>query len=192
MIILMTFVSFSQEMILKVECNRTSKVLNYKECNGLNALYYTHDKSIFIHNDYPIVTGYSMQGNMSHMVIGDEEKYPIFTDLATDSVIQKISYLSIETPFKMKYTIVLIDCEIKGLAKNIEGIRCLSAEGIYGGREYEVWFSPDIPVPFGPHRLWGGLGLIIKAKSKDGFVNFEFISYETALEENIVVVPPLN
>ena len=172
---LVSILGFAQEPISNVEYLRTSKVVNRKGCEGINTLYFTKDKSLFVHNEYPEKTEYLVLNGMTHMVKGDVEKYPIFKDLTVDSVIQKISYLSIETPFRLKDTIEKIDWVITGNIKEISGIRCISAEGLFGNRVYEVWFSPDIPVPFGPHRLGGLPGLILEARSKDGYVNFEFV-----------------
>ncbi len=189
---LVSILGFAQEPISNVEYLRTSKVVNRKGCEGINTLYFTKDKSLFVHNEYPENTEYLVLNGMTHMVKGDYEKYPIFTDLTTDSVIQKISYHSVQTPFRLKDTIGKINWLITGNSKEISGIRCISAEGLFGNRVYEVWFSPDIPVPFGPHRLGGLPGLILEARSKDGYVNFEFVRYESKVNDEMVISYPKN
>ncbi len=188
----LTFYGFAQDVVSKVEYSRTSKVVNKKGCEGLNTLYFINDKSLYVHNEYPNATEYLVNNGMTHMVIGDYEKYPIFTNIAEDYVIQKISYSSVESPFRLKDTIYKISWIITGNQKDIGGLKCVSAEGLYGNRFYEVWFSPDIPVPFGPHRLGGLPGLILEARSKDGYVNFEFIKYESLTGDDTKIVKPEN
>ena len=54
--------------------------------------------------------------------------------------------------------------------KSIENLTCLMAKGSVRGRNYTVWFTPDIPVSAGPWKLWGLPGLIVDASSDDGVV----------------------
>ncbi len=54
--------------------------------------------------------------------------------------------------------------------QNIMGFECILAETDYHGRHWEAWFTPDIPVSFGPWKLRGLPGLILKASAETGFV----------------------
>jgi len=60
--------------------------------------------------------------------------------------------------------------------KTIENYTCLMAKGHVRGRDYTVWFTPDIPVSAGPWKLWGLPGLIVDARSDDKLVNCYMIS----------------
>jgi len=53
---------------------------------------------------------------------------------------------------------------------------CHLAKGIVKGRNYSVWFAPEIPVTCGPWKLWGLPGLIINAESEDGLYKWSLIS----------------
>lgn len=53
----------------------------------------------------------------------------------------------------------------------VNGIRCIKANGVrpppgpeFLSDTYTAWFSPDIPVPFGPYQFFGLPGLIVKCK----------------------------
>lgn len=53
---------------------------------------------------------------------------------------------------------------------NILGYQCILAESDYHGRHWKVWFSPEIPVNFGPWKLRGLPGLILRAEGDKDFV----------------------
>lgn len=55
---------------------------------------------------------------------------------------------------------------------------CKMATCSYAGREYKAWFTEDIPVSFGPWKLCGLPGLIIKAETVDGDYHFVLKSIE--------------
>lgn len=52
---------------------------------------------------------------------------------------------------------------------NLMGYDCVLAETDYHGRHWKAWFAPEIPVPFGPWKLQGLPGLILKADANGGF-----------------------
>ncbi len=58
--------------------------------------------------------------------------------------------------------------EIGDSTATIMGYECISAETEYHGRKWKAWFTPEIPVPFGPWKLHGLPGLILKAEADNG------------------------
>ncbi|MDE6792501.1 MAG: GLPGLI family protein [Muribaculaceae bacterium] len=58
--------------------------------------------------------------------------------------------------------------EIGDSTVNILGYDCVSAVTDYHGRRWMAWFATDIPVSFGPWKLHGLPGLILKAESDNG------------------------
>ncbi|MDE5821399.1 MAG: GLPGLI family protein [Paramuribaculum sp.] len=59
----------------------------------------------------------------------------------------------------------------------IAGYKVNAAVGSYGGREWKVWFTEEIPVPFGPWKLAGLPGLVLMAKDSENIHEFKLISF---------------
>lgn len=58
--------------------------------------------------------------------------------------------------------------EIGESTKNVLGYECIQAITDYHGREWIVWFTPDIPIQDGPWKFRGLPGLILEATTGDG------------------------
>lgn len=56
--------------------------------------------------------------------------------------------------------------------KNISGYACQKATGNFRGRDYDVWFTNEIPIQAGPWKLNGLPGLIIYAEDHTGSIRF--------------------
>lgn len=52
--------------------------------------------------------------------------------------------------------------------------RCQKAVGTYMGRQYETWFSPEMPVKAGPWKFYGLPGLIMEAYDTKHLYSFTF------------------
>ncbi len=67
-----------------------------------------------------------------------------------------------------------IDWKLYDDKKMIGGLACQKAIGSYAGRVYEAWFTPEIPLPYGPWKLHGLPGIILEAVDQTGTVQFLF------------------
>lgn len=69
----------------------------------------------------------------------------------------------------------------------IVGYKCQRAVGKLRGREWKVWFTPDIPVQDGPWKLCGLPGLILWASDVSGVFSFRCIGIESMRGKPIMV-----
>jgi len=60
-----------------------------------------------------------------------------------------------------------IDWHITNENKEIGDYLAIKAEARFRGRDYEAWFTPEIPIPAGPWKLFGLPGLILEVTDKE-------------------------
>lgn len=76
------------------------------------------------------------------------------------------------------------DWKISNETQSILSYECQKAETNYGGRNWTVWFTPEIPVDCGLWKFAGLPGLILKAEDSGGFYRFTCLSV-TKTDANI-------
>lgn len=74
----------------------------------------------------------------------------------------------------------VIEWQLQTEQKKISGFLANKATGYFKGRNYEVWYTPDIPVAAGPWKLNGLPGLILEAYDTKRQVVFEFLGFQNA------------
>ena len=68
----------------------------------------------------------------------------------------------------------------------ILGYNCKKASTNYFGRQWDIYFTTEIPINQGPWKLWGLPGLILKATDKDSLFKYELLSFEK-LENDVPI-----
>jgi len=82
-----------------------------------------------------------------------------------------------------------IQWQIKSTSKKIDNYTCLMAVAEFRGRIYTAWFTPDIPVSFGPWKLHGLPGLIVEVSDQSKEVCFYLKSIKGENHSNQVAAP---
>ena len=59
------------------------------------------------------------------------------------------------------------------------GYVCRKATGEYGGRLWTAWYAEEIPVPFGPWKLCGLPGLVMRASDSEDIHRFEAFAFRS-------------
>ncbi len=89
-----------------------------------------------------------------------------------DNLIISKNNVSIKESHYIKQDSLIINWEITDEQKNIENFKCYKAIGSYGNRVYTAWYTPDISTNFGPWKLNGLDGLIIKVSDEKNEISF--------------------
>lgn len=72
---------------------------------------------------------------------------------------------------------------VEDSTKTVLGYECMKATADYHGREWCVWFAPEMPVQDGPWKFCGLPGLILEAAEPSGQHHFTAIGIETSDKE---------
>ncbi|WP_415329415.1 GLPGLI family protein [Chryseobacterium sp. MMS23-Vi53] len=99
--------------------------------------------------------------NLSFTIIQSNENVQYFRSVG-------MSLLTYKEPVKKDWKLV-------NETKVINTINCKKAEITSKGRNWIAWYSPDIPLPYGPYKFSGLPGLIIKITDDKGEFDFELV-----------------
>jgi GLPGLI family protein len=80
----------------------------------------------------------------------------------------------------------VFDWKITSQKKEIQGYSCILAIMNFRGRDYEAWFTPDIPLQEGPWKFGRLPGLIMAIKDTQGHYVFECIGIKQAKEPVLI------
>ncbi|HZW62670.1 MAG TPA: GLPGLI family protein [Flavobacteriaceae bacterium] len=142
-----------------------------KDLSGqrFSELLFTSSHACYIEGEFKVKT--TQENAIVKEEAGNELKVLYYTNqlekklYTRDKLDKKIVYVEEKTP--------VIAWEIhQNSVQSIMGLTCVKATGSFRGREYTVYFTPDIPVPFGPWKLQGLPGLILEAKDHLNQVHF--------------------
>jgi GLPGLI family protein len=85
-----------------------------------------------------------------------------------------------------------IDWKISSDTATFGGLHCQKATGHFKGRDYIVWFCPDLPMHTGPWKLNGLPGVIVDAHDTKNEVIFQFDGIEKAVFAEVKPVAGTN
>jgi GLPGLI family protein len=112
--------------------------------------------------------------NINRMGRGSRTQYYEYPDehkLFTKDALMVNEYL-------IEGSMPVVDWKIGGDTASFGGLHCQKANGHFMGRDYIVWFCPDLPVHTGPWKLNGLPGVIVDAHDTKNEVVFSFDGVE--------------
>jgi GLPGLI family protein len=196
---LVSFLGFSQDALRaigKITYISAVTAMGSLQNNGHTSLYFNADRSLYIHDDAPKKDTFMYYKDIesSGDVSGDPTGFPIFKLHKEKRLLFKQFFF----PYSNKNLSIISDTFattqwilIPDSTKQFGSFTCEKATGHFRGRDYEVWYAPDIPIPSGPFKLGGLPGLIFEARSTDKKVQFLFNSIEISnnIEQKIEFPP---
>lgn len=110
---------------------------------------------------------------------GDEKGEIIYKDFKNERITLRFPKTTAFDEFTVEDTWIITDWEITSDTLIIANFKCKKAIGNFRGRKYNVWFTEEIPVPYGPWKLYGLPGLILQAEDAEKMfvVRFKSIEY---------------
>lgn len=157
--------------------------------NSNKASLFVYDKNSFItpSRKDSVASNGQMLIALSKGRVSDNIGKVVFTDFAKNIQVSR-EFIG-RKAFIVNDTVVPAIWVLTGETKKMGNYNSQKAKARYYGRDYEVWFTTDIPVAFGPWKLNGLPGLILEAKSGDGEVSFVANSVKlTAIKD--LIEPP--
>ena len=113
-------------------------------------------------------------------ILKDRNTHEIITSDMSDLDIQNQQY------YLLKENIDPQGWDILDETSEIMGYTCQRAICSFRGRDYNAWFTTEIPVNDGPYKFYGLPGLILSIEDTEGEVKFNAIGMEK-LENTIIV-----
>ncbi|MDM1071282.1 GLPGLI family protein [Empedobacter brevis] len=90
--------------------------------------------------------------------------------------------------FLINDSTLLVKWTLVDESKQIDGFSCKKAITNFRGRNWEVWYTPDIPMYYGPWKFYGLPGLIVSAKEENEKFWFQLTKIEVNPTAKIPVV----
>ena len=125
---------------------------------------------------------YKMELSRNHFMLED-----YFFDHG-DSLCYIVDYLQGIYMYNCDYPVHLWTTSYE--TKTILGLVCQKASTTFGGREWTVWFAPEIPTQSGPWQLHGLPGLIVEAHDLHKEICFSLKALESVASINTDSMDP--
>lgn len=143
-----------------------------------NIVYNSIDQFLEMAVDNEQLSEFTMNRENSEILKDRNQQLIITTDMS-DLDIQKQEY------YLLKENIYPQDWVIHDESREIMGYTCQRATCNFRGRDYNAWFTIEIPVNDGPYKFYGLPGLILSIEDTESEVKFSAIGMEK-LENTII------
>jgi len=114
------------------------------------------------------------------ITIKNDYDYIIYKNNRSNRLIFTNKFPFDKTLYKVVDSLPDIKWQIKSEFEKIGNFSCQKAITKFRGRNYSVWFCPDIPTTFGPWKFSGLPGLILEISESTGFFKVMVVSIKEA------------
>ena len=148
-------------------------------------LEFDNDESIFIYGSSDLTEKNESnikRNDMSakiNLSTSDSIGFQVYRDFSNKAIVNRYPKTAkMFDAFTYNDSWISINWSIKDKFKKIGKFRAQQATGEFRGRTYTVWFTEEIPLPYGPWKLFGLPGLILEAEDSEEMFKIEFVSIE--------------
>ncbi len=150
---------------------------NYKEYSAV--LFFNKNQSYFEYKTDQKKLDESLKQDQDNdqkftFHVTDTSAFYIKSNKSENTVIQLERGFKDEKYLLVKEKIPQIKWKITDSTKVINNYECFKAEGSFAGRNYSVWFAPELPAFFGPWKFHGLPGAVLEVN--DELKEIRFIS----------------
>lgn len=147
--------------------------------NGTSVLLFNSNYSLYYNLDAPKESKMLINDYMvPRTVAGDQFGFPYYKMHMEHKIIYRDRCIGVKGKYLVEDTLGGIAWILLPEHKRFGKYDGHRATGTFRGREYEAWYTLDIPIPSGPYKLGGLPGLILEAQTTDGKVKFLFSRLE--------------
>ena len=82
---------------------------------------------------------------------------------------------------------IVLDWKLTGKQDSLLGLPVQQATTEFGGRTWEAWFTPEIPIGAGPYKFHGLPGLIVKIKDSQDFWTFTLTDMKQDINRQVAL-----
>ncbi|MEO6039670.1 MAG: GLPGLI family protein [Saprospiraceae bacterium] len=160
--------------------------------NGTSVLLFNAGYSLYFSLDAPKDSKTVIEDNMAPRTItGDKCGFPYFKMHREQKIFYRARCINKKETCLVEDTLGAIAWLLQPEHKRFGKFDCRRATGLFRGREYEAWYTLEIPIPSGPFKFGGLPGLILELQSTDGKVKFLFSYLEIGPGISLAIkVPP--
>ena len=167
-------------------------LFNY--ASDFNTSYYEIDRLMnatdtLVTNDVETRLNRSISRTNTTTIMPISEKSLLYKDFGKDSIQSFESVVGEKKFVILEERIPAIKWEISSEKDSILDFEVQKATTHFFGRDYVAWFAPDIPLSDGPRRMHGLPGMILKAESLDGFVQYYPVNIRLENKECYIYSP---
>lgn len=120
----------------------------------------------------------------------DDKGFNIYRNFTTKEIVLNSRKIMTIPAYQVKDNWVEMKWNIINEFKEIAGHKVQKATTKFRGTDFEVWFTPDVPLPYGPIKLFGLPGVILEVWFKN---EKQITAYEVCFpcENNNEIEPPI-
>jgi len=164
---------------------KTQESPNSESTNHFALLNFNSFESLFVTDRFGmneksnLSTIKSDANNVGYLAPTSSEKgNMIYRNFEKKEIIYNVMKIAVFEPFVVVDNWVEMDWKLTTEKKLISNYECTKATTVFRGTEFTVWFTDEIPFPYGPLKLFGLSGVILETSYLANNKEFKYTAIE--------------